>query len=1335
MQETNNLEKILNGPDAQVSSIAWSPFDESALAADPLSPNFLLVALDSGYMSLFDVTQANDQEEIAQFDRESGGINDICWIPWEPGSFVTASARAGILKFWNVSQKQPVGQVVVGQSGLRSLWLFANYHKLDYQSGHPASHHVLHQAGKVTDPQLFVSSLDGSTAIFDLKDKFIVYSRSGGSSNTVFAVEFDPSDKRIFATAGFDGCIRLYNTDVQQCVDFYDCQIGPINTLAWGPVGSRKIVVSSRLGKVMVFDVDKHAPVFVKDINKESSSNGIAWNHDKAKKVVAVSNMRKEVLLFSPDDGKVQHKITHPAGVCGVDWNPFDTTMLASGCHDNHVRIFTITFDADGEVTDSKHRLTLKSHQARVYNVAFSPLVPGLLASGSDDQTIKVWDVPNCVPSSKGTNEQNHITLYGHEKNVRALRWSPEFPHILFSGSWDSTIRVWNVKQGSCISVVRDHHADVYGLAVHPLRPFTFVSCSRDTSLRIWEDTLATSIRTQFVLGDKDSGNSFANPVPTEKNMVEAIKNGYWDGPIKPTVKLSGAAIVAEALQAKASAGVKPKISSKSDDKEPKRSKTPEPEDSEKEPPKISKTRSSSSSRLVSPASLGATPMTALIRETIKETRQMFGLGSEKLRASLSSLTPNTTEYISAVVDFFCPPNGYSQLFDLIGQMQRTKNESSSSQQPLQPNTLYSVPQLTPSLLPSSFCHSSFITHSFLNEAILFSAPRGRKLRIPGMSDSESQKHIKALLAVSPHQKGNQTDKLKRAGLCRLIAGDVRGYCGLLVQSGDWMKALALAPCVSLEYWKELLTEVEEKKKELSEKADKKDSKLSETDELAFLIAAGKIPEAIKFLLSHKMEVEAFCLCESYKKLTNGEMSDMWVNSTKQEADKAEKSAQCTSLGIQTDNAGKQSSLTSAPIVDALAQRYLSQGQPIYAACCFLAADDTQQAIRVLEKAGESEIASACAHLLNLPFHEHTHVLAAFRCERYFLWALAMETLQRRVPESFSKRELYGLAIRFGTQHSEDETDAFYKQAGLGKVGEYKQCFNEEDRKEETIPDRPPSPSQSLTPITVPAVKQSQLLNKLTTQFGSKLAPLIAASLSQNQKTSAELGVALIRQEMRKDNWELSEMKDVLFWLSSVGVDSLSVPFRNEILSYSAYLGCVEASWRALTPVLAHLFNYTSSFIEKSKIHFLVPRDYRKVQAAVFTLAATAARAREQLTQIVNGREGTVTVIPSGDSEQTSSDPETMSIKKIAGFINSNIDAYPHPGISHHNTSIPMGSTIPSGGSISNPVPSLLTHQPINGPPFWLADGKSALSVSEALMWAQVNPFSPLNTGERINPF
>ena len=39
------------------------------------------------------------------------------------------------------------------------------------------------------------------------------------------------------------------------------------------------------------------------------------------------------------------------------------------------------------------------------------------------------------------------------------------------------------------------------------------------------------------------------------------------------------------------------------------------------------------------------------------------------------------------------------------------------------------------------------------------------------------------------------------------------------------------------------------------------------------------------------------------------------------------------------------------------------------------------------------------------------------------------------------------------------------------------------------------------------------------------------------------------------------------------------------------------------------------------------------------------------------------------------------------------------------------------------------------GPAFFLEDGRSAMAISDALMWAKVNPFSPLGSGVRINPF
>ncbi len=74
----------------------------------------------------------------------------------------------------------------------------------------------------------------------------------------------------------------------------------------------------------------------------------------------------------------------------------------------------------------------------------------------------------------------------GHEQNVRALLWNTEIPWLLLSGSWDATIRVWDTRKNECIFVTSDHYADVYGITSHPQRPFMYVSCSRDTSLRFW---------------------------------------------------------------------------------------------------------------------------------------------------------------------------------------------------------------------------------------------------------------------------------------------------------------------------------------------------------------------------------------------------------------------------------------------------------------------------------------------------------------------------------------------------------------------------------------------------------------------------------------------------------------------------------------------------------------------------------------------------------------------------------------------------------------------------------------------------------------------------------
>jgi WD40 repeat protein len=102
----------------------------------------------------------------------------------------------------------------------------------------------------------------------------------------------------------------------------------------------------------------------------------------------------------------------------------------------------------------NKHELakTLGDHTNGVRSVAFSP-DGHTLASGSDDQTIRLWDVRD------GTCQK---VLQGHTSRVCSVQFSPidvSLPSgtgfLLVSGSQDETIKLWNSSTGECLKTLR----------------------------------------------------------------------------------------------------------------------------------------------------------------------------------------------------------------------------------------------------------------------------------------------------------------------------------------------------------------------------------------------------------------------------------------------------------------------------------------------------------------------------------------------------------------------------------------------------------------------------------------------------------------------------------------------------------------------------------------------------------------------------------------------------------------------------------------------------------------------------------------------------------------
>jgi platelet-activating factor acetylhydrolase IB subunit alpha len=165
----------------------------------------------------------------------------------------------------------------------------------------------------------------------------------------------------------------------------------------------------------------------------------------------------------------------HRNPVTSVAFHPV-FSVLASGSEDSTIKIW------DWELGDLER--TVKGHTKAVLDVNFGgPKAGILLASCSSDLTIKLWDPAN--------DYKNIRTLTGHDHSVSAVRFIPSAAgEFLVSASRDKALKIWEVATGYCVKTIVGHVDWVRDVSPS-FDGRWLLSAGNDQTARLWDASTA----------------------------------------------------------------------------------------------------------------------------------------------------------------------------------------------------------------------------------------------------------------------------------------------------------------------------------------------------------------------------------------------------------------------------------------------------------------------------------------------------------------------------------------------------------------------------------------------------------------------------------------------------------------------------------------------------------------------------------------------------------------------------------------------------------------------------------------------------------------------------
>lgn len=218
--------------------------------------------------------------------------------------------------------------------------------------------------------------------------------------------------------------------------------------------------------------IDIHYPTL--EMACTSKISCVAWN-GYHKSVLASSDYEGAITVWDTATGRKRHVYQEHEKRCwSVDFNLVDTNLIASGSDDFTVKLWA---------TNASHSILSLEAKVNVCCVKFNPSSRFQLAFGSADHSVHYYDLRN--------TKQALRVFKGHQKAVSYVKFVSDTE--LVSASTDSQLKLWSVNSPNCLRSFHGHvnEKNFVGLATDG----TYVACgSENNSLYVYYKGLSQNV-------------------------------------------------------------------------------------------------------------------------------------------------------------------------------------------------------------------------------------------------------------------------------------------------------------------------------------------------------------------------------------------------------------------------------------------------------------------------------------------------------------------------------------------------------------------------------------------------------------------------------------------------------------------------------------------------------------------------------------------------------------------------------------------------------------------------------------------------------------------------